>query len=116
MYLTSLAHFALSYPAGGVLAFTNATTSAPKNVLLFCNLVAASSAFVVGSTAGAGNVNASATPSPGSLTLTVPFCIISTTSSNPAVTLVSAVTLSSTCASASTCPFANAIAFVVWLC
>jgi hypothetical protein len=85
-----------------VLAFTYATTSAAKNALLFCSLIAASSASVVGSVAGAGNVNASATPSPGAVTLTTPLLIISIISSKPAFVLVSAVALSATSVSAAT--------------
>ena len=85
-----------------MLAFTYATTSAAKNALLFCSLIAASSASVVGSVAGAGNVNASALFTPGSVALTTPLLIISIISSKPALDLASAVALSAISGSAAT--------------
>jgi len=84
------------------LALTKATTSAARNDLLSCSLVTASGELPENGAAGCGNVIASATPSPGSLTLCVPLLIISIISLNPFVTLVSAVTLSSTSGSART--------------
>ena len=96
--------------------FTNATTSAAKNALLFCSLEAASSASVVGSVAGLGKASASATPSPGSLTLCVPLLIISITSSKPAFDLANAVALSATSVSAATSVLPFVIAVVVCDC
>ena len=86
-----------------MLAFTYATTSAARNALLLISLVAASSASVVGSVAGAGKVSAFATPSPGAVTLCTPLLIISIISSKPAFVLDSAVALSAISVSAATC-------------
>ena len=61
------------YPTGGVLAFTNATTSAAKKSLFACKCNAASFASVVGNAPGTGNTNASALVS----VLTTPFVAMS---------------------------------------
>ena len=62
-----------------------------KYALFVCKRSAASTACAVGSVAGAlVKSNASAVPSPGTVTLCVPLVIISITSSNAAVSLVTA--------------------------
>ena len=85
-----------------MLAFTYATTSAARKALLACKRTAASSASVVGSVAGAGNVNASALFTPGSVTLTTPLLIISIISSKAAFDLDNAALVAITGASSAT--------------